>query len=110
MLFKAFQGQGKKASLAFNSEFREEDREGSVSLVFISCKDSVLYKQSVSLVCVEYSLVLTVAARLSSVTYIPTGMRKVTSIEMKATAHQHVTKRNNMKEHVPVQHTWKVCH
>lgn len=58
MLFRLFQGQGKKASLAFNSEFREQDREGSVSLVFISCKDFVLYKWSVSLICVDCSLVL----------------------------------------------------
>lgn len=110
MLFKAFQGQGKKTSLAFYSEFREEDRGASVSLVFFSCKDSVLYKWSLSPVCVECYLVLRVAARLSRVTYIPTGMRKVTSIEMKATAHQHATERNNVKEHVPVQHTWKVWH
>lgn len=35
MLFRVFKGPGKKASLAFNSEFHEQDSEGSVSLVFI---------------------------------------------------------------------------
>lgn len=108
MLFRVFQGQGKKASLAFNSEFLQQDREGSVSLVFISCEDFVLYKWSVSLICVEYSFVLTALGRLSRVTDIPVEMRKTTHIEMKADVHQHVTKGNSTNKHVHIQHTQEV--
>lgn len=110
ILFRVFQGQGKKASLAFNSEFHKEDREGSVSLVFISRKDFVLYKWSVSLICIEYSLVLTVLGRLSRVTDIPVEMRKMTCVEMKAAIHQHVTKGNSMNKHVHIQRTQEVLH
>jgi len=110
MLFRVFQGQGKKASLAFNSEFRERDTEGSVSLVFISCKHFVLYKWSVSLICIEYSLVLTVLGTLSRVTDVPVETRKITCIEMKAAIRQHVAKGNSMNKHVDVQHTREVWH
>lgn len=110
MLFRVFQGQRKKASLAFNSEFHEQNREGSVSLVFISCKDFVLYKWSVSLICVEYSLVLAVSGRLSRMTGIPVEMRKMTCIEMKAAIHQCVTKVNSMNKHVHIQHSQEVWH
>lgn len=35
MLVRVLQRQGKKGSMAFNSEFPGQDREGSVSLAFI---------------------------------------------------------------------------
>lgn len=50
---------------------------------------------SVSLICIGYSLVLTVLVRLSRVTHIPAEMRKITYTEMEAASPQHVTKGNS---------------